>query len=254
MAIYDPNIVLTDADREAIALLAQLILAASGEDSSSNLAPETAPLSISQAMRLLDLLEQLVTSKKFVEGAYFAEGVANGEGWEDDRLREIYLSWRKRFGFTRVASTYSWTDFVVRSGFSTGPNAWMWPAMGRARTVVMTYDHFTKMERRLAKAAGLHPRVVRLIEALIEDGRAQIEGIRERRISVSPGTIRSFADKFLSDLKRAMHGKERRSMSRRKLVAMTTLVMDSGALFITRDWTATATISMIGSTFPDLTD
>jgi hypothetical protein len=74
MAIYDPNLVLSDADREALALLASLILGAAGDSMGDNVPPDTAPLSISQAKRLLHLLEQLFSSKKFIEGSLFCGG------------------------------------------------------------------------------------------------------------------------------------------------------------------------------------
>jgi hypothetical protein len=56
---------------------------------------------------------------------------------------------------------------------------------------------------------------------------------------------------FVSDLKNMTLGREREPMARRRVVAITTILMDTAALFATRDWTATGTISMIASVVPD---
>ena len=251
MGIYDPSLILSDADREALRLLGELALAAE-QDGGANLHHDSAPLSASQAERLLNLLEQFIESKRFIEGSYFAEGVANGHGWEDRRLKEIYLSWRKRLGLTRVASTYTWNEFVVRAGFFTGTEAWMYPRPARSPTRPMPLHHFMAMEDRLSKAADLHPRVAKLIEDFIGSRLPQIEAIRTHEVEVATGSLRAFATSFVEELQRTLNGNERECMTRRKLIAMSTLLMDTGALFITRDWTATATISMIGSTLPDI--
>jgi hypothetical protein len=254
MAIYEPQIALSDADREALALLAQLVLAAADGSGGHNLGCEAAPLSLSQARRLVILLEDLFSSKRFVEGCYFVEGVSNGKGWGDPRLREIYLSSRRRLGFTRVASTYIWNEFVVRVGFSASQNAWLWPRPGGARTVPMELEHFLKMERKLADTAELHPRVSALINEFLESRLPQIQRVRDHELSLPDGTMRLFAGSFLAELKRVAEGNEEKPISKRKLIAISTLVMDVGALFITRDWTATGTMSMIGATLPDLVE
>lgn len=252
MAIYEPRITLSAADREALRLLAQLVLSSAESSGGHNVGIEAPPLSLSQARRLLTLLETLFSSRQFIEGSYFVEGVANREGWNDPRLREIYLSSRRRLGFTRVAATNTWNDFVVRTGFSTSQDAWLWPRSGGVRTVPMEFDHFLKMERRLAEAAGLHPRVQALILSFLESKLPQVQEIRKHEVSLAGGTVRSFAANFLAELRKVTEGKEDKPISRRKLIAISTLVMDVGALFITRDWTTTATVSMIGATVPDV--
>ena len=253
MAIYDPKIALSSTDREALLLLAELVLASANDDARGNVGPRTAPLSISQANRLLDLLEEFVHSKKFIEGSYFAEGVANGEAWNDRRLKEIYLSWRTRMGFTRVASTFAWNEFVLRAGFKAGPNSSIDLRVGRSPRP-MDYDYFIAMENRLSQVAGLHPRVARLIDEFLQSKRPQLESLRARRTKLPGGIIRSFASEFVGELGRAVKGNEHNIMSCRRLVAMTTIIMDAGTLFITRDWTAAGTMSLVGSVLPDLVE
>lgn len=249
MAIYQPNLILSQADREALLLLGQLALSTHPEQ--SNLSIDEVPLSPSEAERLLYLLEEFISSRRFLEGSYFAEGVANGDGHTDDRLKEIYLSWRTRTGRTRVASTYAWNEFVLRAGFNSSMNAWMWPRSGRSPVRPMSLAHFVQMERKLVNAVGLHPRVRGLILDFVEDGLPQLEVLRERKASISPGSIRNFVRSSVDALSVTVVGKEGAPMSRRKIIALSTILMDTAALFVTRDWTATGVLSTLASTVPD---
>ena len=154
MPIYEPSLWLSKDDREILAILAQLVIAQT-DDECSNLDPSHVTLSPSEAARLLLLLEEFLGSKLFVEGAYFVENLANGEGWHDDRLREIYLSWRKKRGQSRMMSGRRWMEFTLRSGFSSSQDAMMFKSVLQNPLRPMALSHFVAMEKRLVSAAGL---------------------------------------------------------------------------------------------------
>lgn len=253
MAIFEPNLLLSSADREALSLLGQLALASCGDV--SNISQEAVALSPNEARRLLELLEQFTASRQFVEGSYFAEGLANGAAWDDDRLREIYLSQRKRRGQSRVASGHKWREFVLRAGFNTSQNAWMWPRdIRRTPLRPMTLDHFLAMEAKLTATAGLHPRVRELVFNFVREAIPKLHEIRERERKVEIGSLKKFVSDFTDDLADHLNGNEKRSMKRRRVVALSTILMDTGAMFATRDWTAAGVLSSLAGIAADCVD
>lgn len=250
MAIYHPSLFLSGADKEALVLLGQLILAEQGEG--HNMCRDWVALSPAEAERLLSLLESFSASRLFVEGSYFAEGMANGDAWTDGGLREIYLSQRRRQGRTRVMSSRVWSEFVLRAGFNNSSEAWMWPTnLRRSPLRPMPLDHFLRMEVRLASAARLHPRVQALIVKFIQGTIPTLADIRERKAEVQRGSLRAFVDGFIQNLSDHVSGREKRPMSRRQVVAVSTIVMDMAAMFSTRDWTAAGVLSSLAGLAPD---
>jgi hypothetical protein len=237
-----------------LVLLAQLALA-STTSRETNLSPEIIPLSPQEADHLLSLLEQFANSKLFVEGSYFSERLANGDAISDDRLREIYFSWVVRRGGARVASSQKWREFMLRAGFNSSSNAWMWPRdLQRNPLRPMTLDHFLKMEKRLLAAADIHPRVAALVIEFVERALPALDDVRERKARVPEGSLRRFVDRFITGLRDHLHGHEREPMTRQRVIAITTIVMDTSALFATRDWTAAGALSSLAAVAPDALD
>jgi hypothetical protein len=253
MPINEPNLLLSKDDREALALLGHLVLSA--YELNSNSSPELVALSPREAQRLLRLLEQFAASRQFVEGAYFAEGLANGDAWNDDGLREIYLSQRKRRGQSRIASSTKWRDLVVRAGFNTKQEAWVGPSdFRRAPTRPMTLEHFLAMEARLVSLSSLHPRVGELVLNLTSEAIPKLAEIREQKRKIEKGSLRRFVADFIYDLSHHIEGNEKRATTRRRIVAMSTLLMDTGAMFATRDWTAAGVLSSLAAVVSDSID
>lgn len=246
MAIYEPEIFLSSTDRELLQLLGQLVLAQ--HPTNDNISGEQVTLSPSEGKRLLVLLEQFVESKLFQEGSYFAEGMANGEAWHDDAIREIYLSWRKRRGRTRVMAGRHWNEFVLRAGFRFSESARMY-VDGPLRTPVrpMPLDHFLKMEARLLKAASVHPRVAQLVLDLVRASRPSLEKFRQGEKKIERGTIVSRVKSVFGKIRDAQRGLERRPLSKFELVSVATIITDTTTLFTTRDWTATGVISNLAA-------
>jgi hypothetical protein len=251
MAIYQPELVLSKTDREALVLLGQLALA-SESDGGANLVRDAVALSPSEATRLLQLLEEFANSRLFIEGSYFAEGIGNGKADTDDRLKGIYLSWRSRRGFTNVMSGQRWREFVLRAGFNSSENAWMWPHdLQRSPIRPMKLEHFLQMEARLAKVAGLHPRVQRLIVEFVENRLQRLKALRDQQTTVNSGSLRASVEEFSRDLSDHVRGKERRPMTRKRIIAISTIMMDTATLFATRDWTAAGVLSGLAAVAPE---
>lgn len=250
MPIYEPSLWLSNDDREILAILAQIVITQT-DDECSNLDPSHVTLSPSEASRLLLLLEEFLGSKLFVEGAYFVENLANGEGWSDDRVREIYLSWRKRRGQSRMMSGRRWNEFTIRSGFSASQNAVMFTSVQRNPLRPMTLAHFVAMEKKLVSAAELNPRVRDLIIRFVEMQLKQVEDLQNRKIKIKQGAIRRFVSSFRTDIALIQKGRETIPISRQRAIALSTIIADMSALFVTRDWTAAGVISTVASMAPD---
>ncbi|MEL7691749.1 hypothetical protein [Citromicrobium bathyomarinum] len=246
MPIYEPQIALSEVDRELLELLGQLLL--SQHCLGHNMPAVNVPLSLAEANRLLYLLESFVESRYFREAAYFIEGMANGDAWSNDNLREIYLSWRKYKGRSRAMSSRHWNEFVVRAGFNSSENSAIYAGGFRQAPVrPMPLEHFVKMEAKLAGSANIHPRVTQLILELVTEASPKITALRKskgglKKDSVWTG-VRNLADK-ISEVAR---GLERHPVSKFELVAITTTVLDASAMYTTRDWTATGVLSNLAA-------
>lgn len=251
MGIYKPQLALTKSDCEVLILLGQLVLATEGQKT-DNLPINAVILSPADALRLLQLLEEFVSSKLFVEGSYFTEGIANNSDADDDRLREIYLSWRSRRGHSRISSGYVWAEFLHRVGFNGGRDGWYVNGQARNSPVrPMPLELFVSMERKLLQVSGLNPRVSELIMEMVQSAMPAVQSLRANENKIQKGSIRRFVKDTIEDISEHIGGREKELMSRRKIIALSTVILDTSALFTTRDWTATGVISGIAAVVPD---
>jgi hypothetical protein len=249
VAIYPPDIFLNDTDRELLRLLGELVLSWSNQEC-SNSSPGEVPLSNSEAVRLVELLEQFVSSKKFVEGSYLTEKLFGGDSLYDRDLRDIYLSGRRRVGRSRAVATIQWENLLGRIGIWTtergNPDLWY-----RASAQPMPLDHFIRMEAKLANAARVHPRVVVLILKLVEARLSHIDEIRFGRRKLSSGTVSEPPKQLLSMLQRGRKDSMGvPPMKTSKLVGIMTIVMDLSVLYTTRDWSVASFLSAIAGAAP----
>jgi hypothetical protein len=215
MGIYKPHLALTSSDREVLVLLGQLVLATEGQ-ASTNFPSDAVALSPAEATRLLGLLEEFVSSKLFVEGSYFAEGIANNADAQDHRLREIYLSWRSRRGHSRISSGYVWAEFLHRAGFNGGHEGWYVNGAARNSPVrPMSLELFVSMERKLLETAKLHPRVSELIMELVERALPELHSLQAHKRKVEEGSIRRFVNNAIREVSEHISGREKEPMSRK---------------------------------------
>lgn len=202
-------------------------------------------LSSQEARELLRLLEQFVTSRNFIEGSHLTEGLFGDNSLYDGSLRNLYLAGRQRIGKSRAVATVQWENFLGRLGLWTNgrgnPNAWY-----RASVEPMTFEHFTRMERKLADATNLHPRVKAIIMAFTESRANFIESVRFGKKKLVPGSISEPPKDLLAELKfGASDLVGLPPMKTSKLVSIMVIVMDTSALYTTRDWSVTSVLSTI---------
>lgn len=251
MAIYDPQLKLSKAEIRALKILDALLVRAGKARGSANSGEDHIDVSASEARSIANFLEELQTSRKFLEAAYFCGILAAGRGLTDDRAKEIYLSWRRRYGKTRVASTFAWNEFVLRSGFGFSDKARMYPRAYRGAVVPMPLPHFLAMEMKLSRSYGMSPRATHIIARFYEKRLRLIDEVRKGSKSLPPKEIENSAAEMAETFKSVAKCAPAKSISKRRLAACSGLIMDVGAIFITRDWTATGVLSAVGMTFPD---
>ncbi len=249
MAMYAPQILLSDDDRELLHLLADLILSSQDERIGNNYPTDHATLSNGEAARLMMLLEQFVESKKFVEGSYLIEQVFNRNPNRDPGLRDIYLTWKVRNGRSRVMATAQWQAFLARLGIEAMTHSdavWF-----RSPVQPMPFDYFMKMEERLSRSANLSPRVRSLILAFVERQESYVQKIRNGEDSLSKGQISELPKRLLRSI-------SRKNISRatvcplptNQIIGATVIVMDFATLFTTRDWDTSGFISTVAGAAP----
>jgi len=247
MSISEPEIRLSKPDKELLALMARLILEDAAGEFAANRSPAVVRLSDAEARKLLSLLTQFVESRKFVEGSYFVEGLTNPNELREDRLREIYLSARKRNGRTRTMSSMRWAEFLARLGVDNSPYSY-------ANPDPMTFDRFLALERRLYAAAGVHPDVAELLLAVLTSSRSQIEGARHRENSIQHGVVRSAIIQPFRSLLQSVNSRiSDPRLTTTQVSAAMILVSDLSVMFTTRDWDVVSTLSAWGGAFASLT-
>jgi len=240
MAIVAPEIRLNSSEKELLTLLADLVVVPS-ELNRSNLGSDQVCLSDRDADRLMELLTLLIESPRFQEGAYFVERLSQVEEAGDD-LREIYLSWRKRLGRSRVMASRQWSDFLLRLGFirtkyrnSVGP---------AGMPNEMDLEHFIKMEASLLSQNGISPRVKNLVLGVISKYAKDLDDVRHGETPLPKDSIRSVPARLLADLKSCQISQMGLApLPTSQVAGLMTIVTDMSVLFSTRDWSVTGTLS-----------
>lgn len=235
MGIYEPVPKISDSDKRLILLLERLLLDDSNiRNRDTNLPKDEVSLSDREAQELFERLDDLASSRSFVEAAYFTEAITRPE--EGGNAREIYLSGRRRAGKTRVLASKQWSDFRGRIGL---PSI-LWP---RPSVFPMEFSYFEKMERRLLSKIGLSQQVIELVLSLLRQHEDSIEDIRSGQKSIQRGLIR---EAILFPLRqwRSKNGILRDyHISSVRLTALITVVADTSVMFTTRDWGVAGTLS-----------
>lgn len=247
MAIYRPEIRLNSAEKELLRLLASLLLSIASNELPNS--PGAAPLSDREAAQLLELLEQFVASKKFQEGGFFVEELFGDRQADPRVLREIYLSWRARHGRTRAVATVQWESYLSRVGLAE-PELEPKPVWYRNRAARMSFEHFLRMELKLFEHCGLHPRVRALLSNFVVQRRVEVENARAATSALKKRQVRQVPEQLLSTVRRDVVGPE--PIPLQKVSAVLTMVIDFSALFTTRDWDVTGTLSSVAAAYPYL--
>lgn len=243
MGIYPARPQLTSTEKQILRVIAEALVDMPESRQGSNVAASRVPLSDSDATELLELLEDYVSSKKFRDRAEFVEEI--GSAGASKTARELYLRGRTQSGRTRVAATWQWGSFQLRLGIGRD----IAPGSKGAK---MDFGRFLTMEERLLLELRLHPRLVSLVLQLVADQRRNIEGVRNGRLKLTHGSVRSVPESIIQELKAAKKGDSDHTIPLRKVVALTTLTADLAVMFTTRDWGVAGTLSAMAAVPPAL--
>ena len=235
--MYPPTPTYSETDKRLRVLMAKLLLEHMDQGAvGSNLPAGMVTLTDGEANELIARIEDLVNSRDFLEASYFVEGLTIPGVEEEARVREIYLSARRRRGRTRVLASTHWSEFQVRLGITRN-------VVRGTRAEPMSFEYFREMEKRLLLAAGIHRRVIELVIRVVGSQAPQIEEIRIGQRSLGHGTVRQLVIDPLRRWHEQLANFQGRHVSTTRIAAALTIVADTGVLFTTRDWSVAGTLS-----------
>ena len=241
MAIINPEMHLSRADKELLLLLGGL-LSGDGEGECGNHSVNEIPLSDSEANRLIELLDELVTSKKFLESCYFVEELSRGQSADFSGLREIFKLWRGRTGRNKSMSWLHWNEFLRRYCAEINPER----SLHLPKLPEMDFRYFLRMESVLLAATPLSPHVCSLILQVIRKYETDIQAARRGHTPLATGIIKAQPKALLDALQSARNsGVGLPTFPAQQVIGIVTLVADSAVLFTTRDWGVAGTFSTI---------
>lgn len=235
LPIYSPRLAI-DQDRSRLVQLLGHLLDEKLSSANNNLPVGELALSASERAELQKLVEKVSTERSFFIALIFVDGLLGKKGATEDSLREIYISERKRRGYSRALSSGAWHQFKTRLG---GRSQDLSTYLRAARR--MPYEHFIRMERRLLDFFNLSDGVREYVIKTVEKERANLEAIREVLFTRSQGAYHSVQENTKELLDQVRQRGE--TMSSQQLAGLLCVVADSSALFTTRDWSVAGTIS-----------
>ncbi|WP_277983444.1 hypothetical protein [Sphingomonas faeni] len=248
MAIHEPEIRLTGDDKDLLRLLAELILSSHDDRISSNYPTNSTVLSDNEARQLVLLLENFVSSKKFVEGSYLIEHVFNRDV-DDHALRSLYLAWKKRHGRSGALATAQWQALLARLGVQ--PMTEFNHPWHRQPVKPMSFEHFLRMEKRLNAASGINPRVQQIILGFVEKQESYVESLRSGKTELAKDQILNLPKRLLNHIKQTNAMQTAiNPISTQQIIGIAVIVMDFATLFTTRDWDASGFISTVSGAAP----
>jgi hypothetical protein len=239
MGIINPEDHLSRADKELLILLGGLLVSAKQEEG-QNYRPDDVPLSDSEARRLIELLEELISSKKFIESAYFVEEITRGNDADDRRLREIFSYWRGRTGRAKSMTWLHWNEFLRRFCGSSQIQHYSKAPISNE----MTFEYFLRMERLLLSKTPLSPKVSELALKTIKKFEEDIEAARNGIQPLPKGVIMAQPTALLERLILQQHSALGLTpFSSQQVIGIVTLVANLSVLHTTRDWGVAGTLS-----------
>lgn len=242
MAIYSPEPKLSFAERELLRLLGELVTSQCRSEN-SNLPVGHAVLSEREAALLLELLEEISTSKKFIESAYFVEQIT-ADLSNDEHLREIYLSRRKGYGRSRAMASTHWSNFLHRLG-----RVHLQVGYIRGVSRAMPYDYFRRMESILLKQSGINSRIRAIVLSVIDKYSTEVDTARRGERQIPPGAVSGLPATIISTLKDDSNNVDSSALPASQVAGLMTVIVDIPVMFTTRDWGVAGTMSTIAGGF-----
>ena len=230
MTPYD-DIPLSDRDREILRVISVYLIAASDRARGSNTVPfESIEISKEDSHILADCLGALLRDERFLEKVKFSEAIIRPNAVNRKPVRNTFIL-RERFGHSRGKEDRisAWEQFYFDFGN-------------------MPFHEFLEIESKIFQAAELHPKVSYLLLRLLDEHKKYVEDPRHMKQLSKPGTIvRSFSKiRDQLDVAEDLFGKGA-VLSNYSLAAIGTIVSDSTAFWVTRDYSTAGTISTLGA-------
>jgi hypothetical protein len=239
MGIINPEDHLSRADKELLILLGGLLVGTK-QEKGKNYRQDDVPLSDSEARRLIELLDELISSKKFIESAYFVEEITKGSDADDRRLREIFSYWRSRTGRAKSMTWLHWNEFLRRFSASNRIQHYSRPPISNE----MTFEYFFRMERLLLSKTPLSPKISSLVLKTIKKFEMDIEAARNGSQPLPTGSIMAQPRALLESLiLQQQSALGLAPFSSQRAIGIVTLVADLSVLHTTRDWGVAGTLS-----------
>lgn len=235
MSTPDPHPRLSVSDKRLILLLSRMLAEAVTGIRGGNINKDTTVFSDSEFFELVDLIDNYVSSREFIEGSFFIEEISNGD--PEDRARRLYLDRRAR---SRVMSSAQWMDFQARLGTIRS-------ALPYRRTEKMDYSYFRRLEARLLRACGVNANVTELVISMIDAQTQEIDDLRSHRRQLRRGFIKEAIFNPIRNIRERLEDSANKisqlEIPTHKLIGAITVVSDTSVLFTTRDWGVAGTIS-----------
>lgn len=230
-----------DRRKERLILLLSYLLSEKLQSQRTNLHSDHVALTDNEEAELRALVKEILSDREFFAALTFVDGLIRANGMGLDQLRELYLSRRAERGYSRIASSSTWYQFITRLGV---PGRDLSTFVRAARP--MPFDHFLRMESRLLSHFNVplsaHDHMIRSISGQ----RANIEEIRSSIATTQKPHSSEFG--ILRATKRILEslGNRTKTLSANQVTGLTVVIANVTVLFTTRDWGVSGTISTIG--------
>lgn len=238
LPIYTPKPVVDSKRARLIQLLSQLLLEQLSQDN-PNRPRKDVVLSEAERSELQTLIDDIRTDRSFFASLAFIDGLTGSNRMTSEQLRELYLSERRRRGFSRRFAASQWHQFLTRLGARAGDLSTLVRATRR-----MPLEHFEEMESRLLSYFKIPNEVRANLLRCISESREQLERIRAD-LSNFPYYFQFYNLKAETRKILNLLQEKRDSLSSKQVAGMTIVVVDTTALFTTRDWSVSGTLSTI---------
>lgn len=242
MTIREP-IPTLDSKRKRLLLLLSKLLdeALCKKKENSNIPDNQIVLSTEERTELIELLNDASDSRELYISLYFVDGIVQNNRRNENRLREIFLSERKRLGRSRALASKQWADFLARLGRKSGWSQW------GASTNSMNYKYFLEMEERLFKALGFSIDVVKHLMKKVTNSHQEVTKVLKGDVpQPNTETYSKKTRELISQIRTKLinEGKDA-NLSTSQITGLTIILANVSTLFTTRDWSAAGTISAI---------
>jgi hypothetical protein len=230
MAIYTPEPSFSRNDRRLLALLLKLLSEETAEKSAN--AGDEMPMTDSEYSQLEECIEELLSSREFLNATHFIELLSAGE---QERSRELYLRGRTRAGRTRALASKQFGEFMARLG-QPYPHRW------GVNAEEMSFEHFLRMERQLFLSIGVNERVADLLMRYIMLQVDDVERMRSGHKNFPEFSLIRSLKTILSPVRNRL-SEIRFPVGSNQLTGAFIVISNLSVLYTTRDWSVTGTLS-----------